>query len=125
MVRLKDIAEVRTNFPEADFWLIRRGSLERLGEVSRGFDPEAIGIQVVREDLILPDFLYYYMTKVWMDGYWCGLGIRTTRLCNITTRDVKDLVLPWEYPVEEVEEEEIPWQVDGRMLGSIIEYEGF
>ena len=36
-MRLSDVATIRTNFPEAHFWLVRRGSAERCGEPVREF----------------------------------------------------------------------------------------
>ncbi len=115
-MKLKRVAEVRTNFPEADFWLIRRGSPEKIGKPVKVFRPEDIGILVDRTDILVPDFFYYYMTKVWMDGYWCSFALSTTRRCHITTSKVKDLNLPWRFPEEE--ESYIPWQVDGREVGA-------
>ncbi len=34
-MRVKDFAAVKVNFPEADFWLIRKGSAEKIGSPVR------------------------------------------------------------------------------------------
>ena len=110
-MKLRYIAEVRTNFPEADFWLIRKGDPERIGEPTRVFRPEDIGIRITRPDILLPNFFFYFMTNMWMNKHWCNFAAAaTTRLCHIRTSDLKNLDLDIEFPVEE----SIPWQVDGR-----------
>jgi len=56
-MRLKDVAQVRTDFVGADFWLTRRGGIESVGEPSRTFSPYHIGVRVEATGLILPDYL--------------------------------------------------------------------
>jgi choline kinase len=85
---VKDYCEVKTNFPEADFWLTRRGSITTVGKPSKAFNAESIGIKVTRTDLLLPDFLYYLMEYRFMGGYWKERATGTTNLVNIRTKDV-------------------------------------
>ena len=56
-MKLSKLTITKTNLPEADFWIVRRGSLKTCGEPTRTFNPELIGIKVVRTDILLPDYL--------------------------------------------------------------------
>lgn len=47
-MRLQDVAVIATRFPDADFWVVRRGSLKSVGEPTYTFNPEHIGIKVFR-----------------------------------------------------------------------------
>ena len=58
-MKLSDVARVRTDFVEADFWLVRRGGVDSVGEPSRDYSPYHIGVRVEQTGLILPDYLYY------------------------------------------------------------------
>lgn len=69
-MKLSDVATIKTNFSDADFWIIRRGSLKTVGEPSYTFNPESIGIKVTRPDVVLSSYLYYcflhlHQSKVW------------------------------------------------------------
>lgn len=92
-MKLKFFAEIKTNFPEADFWLIRKGAAKKLGEVTREFYKEHIGVKVTRTDILLPDYLYYVMMYVHQQGVWKVLAKGTLKLVHITTKDVKELDL--------------------------------
>lgn len=92
-MKIKFFANIKTNFSTADFWLIRRGTLDTVGTVTREFYKEHIGIQVYRTDLILPDYLYYAMMYVHQQGIWKTSAKGTLQLVNITTEDVKNLNL--------------------------------
>jgi hypothetical protein len=88
-MRLSDVATIRTNFPEAHFWLVRRGSAERCGEPVREFNPEHIGIRVDRTDILLPDFLFYALMHAHQSGHWKRLATGTLSLVNIRVSDVR------------------------------------
>lgn len=92
-MKLSALAVIRTNFPDAHFWLVRRGSVERCGEPVKIFNPEHIGIRVVRTDVLLPDYLYYVLLYVHQTGYWQNLATGTLRLVNIRVADVRDIAL--------------------------------
>ena len=92
-MKLSDVATIRTNFPEAHFWLVRRGSAERCGEPVREFNPEHIGIKVDRLDLLLPDYLFYALMNVHRGGYWKMLATGTLSLVNIRVSDVRHIEL--------------------------------
>lgn len=92
-MRLQDVAAVSTNFPEADFWIVRRGSLKSVGEPTYTFNPEHIGIKVVRTDLLLPRFLYYCLMHIYTSGKWKPLATGTLELVNIRVSDIKHIAL--------------------------------
>ncbi|MCF5551121.1 hypothetical protein ALQ54_200117 [Pseudomonas syringae] len=92
-MRLSDVATIRTNFPEAHFWLIRRGSADRCGAPGRVFNPEHIGVLVNRTDIVLPDYLFYALMHVHQQGYWERLATGTLNLVNIRVSDVQRIEL--------------------------------
>jgi hypothetical protein len=92
-MRLSDVATIQVNFPEANFWIVRRGSVERCGEPERVFNPEHIGIRVDRTDILLPDFLYYALKHLHQHGHWQRLVTGTLSLVNIRVSDVRRIEL--------------------------------
>jgi hypothetical protein len=90
---LGQVAEVKTNFPDADFWLVRKGTEEAVGKPSKEFKEEDIGIKVTNTDVVLPDFLFYAMMHLHNQGVWRHLSKGTLRLKHISTRDVKNIPL--------------------------------
>jgi hypothetical protein len=92
-MKLAAMATIRTNFPEAHFWIIRRGSAGSCGEPVRVFNPEHIGIRIERTDLLLPDYLFYALTHVHKSGHWAQLATGTLSLVNIRVSDVRSIEL--------------------------------
>lgn len=91
VVRLKDVATVKTNFPEADYWLKRKGSEKEVGRVLNEYDPEHIGIKINRTDILLPKYHYYMMMNLYHNGFWANHSNGTLNLKNIKTQDVANL----------------------------------
>jgi len=83
--------EVKANFPEADFWLGRVQSVDKLGHPQREFNPNSIGVKVLDTDRWLPDYLYYQMLHIWQQGYWRQVG-RGTAQQSIRVTDVEDVL---------------------------------
>ncbi|OQS47604.1 hypothetical protein B0T49_15575 [Chromobacterium violaceum] len=92
-MKLSQFATIRTNFPEAHFWIIRRGSAERCGEPTREFNPEHIGIRINATNVLLPDYLYYVMMHVHHSGYWQVIVTGSLSLVNIKVSDVRNIQL--------------------------------
>jgi hypothetical protein len=92
-MRLSDLADIATNQPEANFWLIRRGSEKEVGRPVDEYDPERIGVRVTRTDILLPRYLFYVFMDLHARGYWIPRAHGTTRLVNIKVSDVKNLAL--------------------------------
>jgi len=81
----------RTNDPNADFWIQRKGGEDTVGTPHKDFRPESIGITVDSEQL-LPDYAYYLFQHVQQNlGFWKQRAKGTLNLKNITLRDVKEL----------------------------------
>ncbi|WP_163837001.1 hypothetical protein [Spartinivicinus ruber] len=92
-MRLSDVATIKTNFPEAHFWLVRRGSAKACGQPTREFNPEHIGVRVERIDLLLPDYLYYVFHYIHSTGQWEPKATGSLSLVNIRVSDVKQITL--------------------------------
>lgn len=92
-MKLSDVATIKTNFPDADFWLVRRGSLKTCGEPTKIFNPEHIGVKVVRTDILLSDYLYYCLMNLHRSKVWEARVTGSLSLVNIRVSDVKDIVL--------------------------------
>jgi hypothetical protein len=80
----------RTNDPNADFWITRRGSMETVGRPHKEFAPESIGITVNKEHLD-PTYAYYMMQHLHGQGHWKQHATGTTNLVNIRTKHLKQL----------------------------------
>jgi hypothetical protein len=91
-VVLSQKAEVKTNFPEADFWIVRKGTEDRVGSPTKEFSPEHIGIKVISND-ILPGYLYYAIQFIHSTGYFRSLSHGTLKLKNIKVSDVENIRL--------------------------------
>lgn len=92
-MKLGDLCEIRINFPDADFWLIRKHNIDVVGKPVREFDAERIGIKVIKTDVLDSRFLYYLMQHIFNSGYWKPRAHGLTRLVNIKTNDVKNIQL--------------------------------
>ena len=91
MHKFSDLAVVKTNHPDADFWLQRKGSEETVGKPTREYSAENIGIKVYRRDVLDSVYCYYLLEHVYNTGYWQQLSRGTLRLQHITVGMVKDL----------------------------------
>ncbi len=92
-MKLSDVSTIRLNYPEAHFWIVRRGSVERVGEPVRVFNPEHIGIRIERTDILLPDYLFYAMQAIHLQGSWKQIATGTLSLVNIRVSDVRSIEL--------------------------------
>jgi hypothetical protein len=92
-MKLAAVATIQTNFPEAHFWIVRRGSSERCGEPVRVFNTEHIGMRIERLDLLLPDYLFYALKHVHHLEHWRQIATGTLSLVNIRVSDVRSIEL--------------------------------
>lgn len=92
-MRLGDVCIISTNFGDADFWLQRKGSVDTVGTPTKVFNPENIGIKVVRTDILIPEFLYYMLTYYQSIGHFSKVSNGTLNLKNIRVEDIKDIKL--------------------------------
>jgi hypothetical protein len=91
--KLGNFTEIKTNFPDADFWLVRKGSENSVGKPVKDFTPEHIGIKVLHTDKIDSNYLYYVFLNLFNKGFWKQFMQGTLNLKSIRTDDVKNLGL--------------------------------
>ncbi len=80
----------KTNHPDADFWIARRGSSKTVGKPHREYSPHSIGITVNREHLD-PDYAFHLMDHLHQKGHWAERATGTTNLVNIDNSHIKEL----------------------------------
>ena len=90
-MKLKHIADFKVNNPEADFWIIRKGSEKSVGSPTKEFSPEHIGVTVTQPDLVMPAYLFYVFEYLSQQGVFAQLSSGTTNLKNISINDVKNI----------------------------------
>ena len=69
-----DLCEFKTNFPDADFWLVKKGNKKEIGVPVKKFSPENIGVKVIRTHVLLPDYLYYVFMSIQSQGVFDSLA---------------------------------------------------
>jgi restriction endonuclease S subunit len=89
-MKLKQLCTVQTNLPNADFYIVRSGSQNTIGKVTKEFNKDYIGIKVTRTDILVPDYLYYLLMNLHNQGYFRAISNGTT-LQHITTQDVGNI----------------------------------
>jgi hypothetical protein len=90
---LNDISEIRTNFEDADFWVVREGSKDKVGSVMKEFAPQYIGIKITEEarDALDPRYVYYALMNIHNQGVWKELSYGSTNLVHIRIEDIKSI----------------------------------
>lgn len=88
---LGDLCEFKTNFPEADFWLVKKGSETTVGKPVKEFNPEHIGVKVIQTDILTPQYLYYVFMSLQEGGKFMSMANGTLGLKNISIRDIKSI----------------------------------
>lgn len=91
--KLGDLATIKTNFPDADFWVIRKGDEKTVGKPTTEFNPEHIGIKVTATDVLDPSYLRYVFEYLVQRGYFRDAARGTLRLKNIQVSDVARIPL--------------------------------
>ena len=89
-MKLNQLCTVQTNLPNADFYIVRSGSQNTVGGVTKEFNKDYIGIKVTRTDLLVPDYLYYLLMNLHNQGYFKSISNGTT-LKHITTQEVGNI----------------------------------
>ena len=90
-MRLKDVCKFSVNNPDADFWLIRKGSANVVGTPTKEFSPEHIGVTVIRTDILYPEYLFYVFQYLVLSGKLSELSHGTLRLKHITISDIVNI----------------------------------
>ncbi len=89
---IKSAFQVKTNFPEADFWLIRVHDKDTVGKPVKEFKPQYIGIKILATDKFHAGYMYYWFENLYNQGVWRQVSITSDKRSSIKTSDVKDLV---------------------------------
>jgi len=97
-IPLKMMMEVKTNFEDADFWLVRKGREDVLGRPMKEFASGHIGLKLndLGRQIADPQYLYYYFSFLHGRGEWAKLAKGSLSLKHITVSDVKNFLLPVE-----------------------------
>ena len=98
---LKDVCEIKTNFQNADFWIIRRGSEDSVGKPVKVFNKEHIGIKVLYREIILPEYLYYWFMALHNKGVFKQICHGTLKLVNIKISDIASIPIALPSSTEE------------------------
>lgn len=90
---LQDVAEIKTDFPEADFWLQRKGSEKTIGKPKKAYYAEDIGIKIRPEyrGHISPEYIYYSLEYLHRKGVFENMAVGSLALKNLRVSDVKAL----------------------------------
>ena len=88
---LGDLVEFKTNSEDADFWLIRKGSENTVGKPTKEYSPEHIGVTIIDNSILDPQYLFYYFMMLQNRGIFKMLAKGTTRLMNIRISDIKSI----------------------------------
>lgn len=85
-----DLCEFKVDFPEADFWLVRKGSESTVGTPTKEFSPEHIGVKVTSPNMDA-GYLFYYFMFLQQKGAFTMLSKGTLKLKNIRISDIKNI----------------------------------
>ena len=100
--RLGDLITAKVNFPDADFWIVRKGSEEKVGMPVKEFNPEHIGIKVTALDILDSKYLYYVMLNIFNNKYFRDKAVGTLRLKNIKVSDILNIPIGMNESLNEV-----------------------
>jgi hypothetical protein len=90
-MKLKDLCVFSTEFPDADFWIVNKGTEEEIGSPTKTFDPEYIGVKVTRTDILVPGYLYYAFMYLKQNGVLSNLAKEVNGKMIIKISDIKEI----------------------------------
>ena len=94
---LKQIADVKTNMEDADFWIQRKGSKLTCGSVRNFFTPDNIGIKVKYTDLIDRKYLKFMLEYLHKQYQYTRETRGTLTLQHIAVDTVKNIQIEMTY----------------------------
>lgn len=92
-MKLSDLALVRIDLPEAHFWIIRSHDLKTIGKPVREHASDYIGVLVVREDVLNPEYLFYMVDHLWRSGAFAPLARGSLKLVHLPVDAIAGLRL--------------------------------
>lgn len=93
MSKLGDLISVEVGNPNADFWVVRRGSADTVGTPTRTFSEESYGITVKDRERLDSNFLFYMFQYVASQGYFKARAKGSLKLVNIIKNHITDIPL--------------------------------
>jgi hypothetical protein len=90
-MKLHDAASVKLNEPNADFWIVRRGTIDEVGKPTSEYSPEHLGVTVTRTDILDPRYLFYAISYLHSQGSFRKAATGTTKLVNIKANDIRNI----------------------------------
>lgn len=91
MRKLFNIAKVKCNFPDADFWIVRKGSELTVGKPTRVYHPQHFGVKVDKTQIIISDYLYYALDHLHSVFYFKSLAKGTLNLKHLVLADIESI----------------------------------
>lgn len=93
MKKLKDYCKVKTNMQDADFWLVRSHSSDKVGMPTKVFSKDYIGVKVIETDVLSKDYLFYMMMMFYSVGTFKKWAKGTLGLKHIDVKDVEQITI--------------------------------
>lgn len=90
---LGELIKIGTRMEDADFWIHRRGDINRLGHPTKEYNPEHFGVKVTRPDVLDPKYAYYMMMHVANTGHYRQHAVGSTNVMNIRASHITDIPL--------------------------------
>lgn len=91
--KLGHLVKVGTKMEDADFWMHRRHSIDKVGHPTKEYNEEHIGVKVIRTDILDPRYAYYMMQHLANSGYFRQFATGNTNLVNIRANHITDIPL--------------------------------
>jgi hypothetical protein len=85
-VKKMKLFEIKNNFETADFWLINKGSSDKLGLPVKEFKPYLTGVKC--SELIYPFYAYYLCLHLHQLGVWGQYSQGTINLQHLRLSDI-------------------------------------
>lgn len=88
---IMELFEIYNNFPNADFWLINKHSIDKIGEPVKEYRSCLTGIKC-NQELIIPDYVFYACLHLYQRGIWRGYGRSSINLVYLTVKDIRTIL---------------------------------
>tara|TARA_R110001592_G_scaffold131517_4_gene345505 strand:+ start:441 stop:887 length:447 start_codon:yes stop_codon:yes gene_type:complete len=122
--------KIKSNFPDADFWLQTRGSKHNVGQPKNEFGEIQgkynIGIKIT-DDSVNKEHLWRYLWDLFNGGHWQIHSYGTLNLQHIRTSDVHDIMDKYEpselkdrVSVEKVDEIYAQWVKQTKLITKVL-----
>jgi len=89
--KLGHLIQIGTKMEDADFWMHRRHSIDKVGHPTKEYNPEHFGVKVTRPDLLDPRYAYYMMQHLANNGYFRQFATGNTNLVNIRSEHIHNI----------------------------------